>query len=85
MAAGRPIVASDLPAIREVLTPDENARARDARGRSGARGGIRRVVDDPALARTAGTRGGERVRRLHLGPARRAARGALADVAAGAR
>ena len=25
MAAGRPIVASDLPALREVLSPDENA------------------------------------------------------------
>ena len=45
MAAGRPIVASDLPALREVLAPDVNAVLVDARQR--ARAGRR----DPTRAR----------------------------------
>jgi glycosyltransferase involved in cell wall biosynthesis len=50
MAAGRPIVASDLPAIREVLRPDEHA-VLVAPGRADAlAAGIRRVIGDPALA-----------------------------------
>ena len=50
MAAGRPIVASDLPAIREILADDHNA-VLVAPGDAGAlAGGIRRVQADPALA-----------------------------------
>ncbi|MBE3095937.1 MAG: glycosyltransferase family 4 protein [Planctomycetes bacterium] len=49
LAAGRPIVASDLPALREVLTAD-NSAVLVAPGDPGAlAAGIRRVVDDPAL------------------------------------
>ena len=76
MAAGRPIVASDLPAIREVLTAGRERRAGRARQRSGA--GRRHPpasLSDPALAArlaAAARRGAG----LHLGSARRAARGA---------
>ena len=53
LAAGRPIVASDLPAIREVLTDDVNAAARRARAAPIvlADAHRRRVLDDRALAR----------------------------------
>jgi glycosyltransferase involved in cell wall biosynthesis len=49
MAAGRAIVASDLPAIREILRDGENALlvpAGDARALAAA---LRRLVEDPAL------------------------------------
>lgn len=51
LAAGRPIVASRLPALEEVLVDGENAilvAPGDARALAD---GIRRVVADPALAR----------------------------------
>ncbi len=50
MASARPIVASDLPSLREVLRDGENALlvpAGDARGLAAA---VRRLFDDPALA-----------------------------------
>ena len=50
MAAGVPIVASDLPALREVLRHDENAvlvRPDDPAALAVA---IQRLLDDPALA-----------------------------------
>jgi len=50
MAAGRPIVASDLPAIREVLTDGENACLVAPGDEHALAAGIRRVLDDPALA-----------------------------------
>jgi glycosyltransferase involved in cell wall biosynthesis len=50
MAAGRPIVSSDLPAIREVLRHDVNALL-VAPGDPGALAeGIRRLVTDRVLA-----------------------------------
>ena len=50
MASGRPIVASDLPALREVLRPDENAVLVEA-GHAGAlAAGIARVLGDGTLA-----------------------------------
>ncbi len=50
MAAQRPIVASDLPALREVLSPDENAVLVTPGSAPALAAGIRRVLDDPALA-----------------------------------
>jgi glycosyltransferase involved in cell wall biosynthesis len=50
MAAGRPIVASDLPALREVLSPDENAVLVTPGSAPALAAGIRQVIDDPALA-----------------------------------
>jgi glycosyltransferase involved in cell wall biosynthesis len=50
MASGRPIVASDLPALREILRPDENAVLVEA-GHAGAlAAGIARVLGDGTLA-----------------------------------
>ena len=50
MAAGRPIVASDLPAIREVLTDNRNAVLIEAGNPQALTAGIRRLKEDPALA-----------------------------------
>ena len=50
MASGRPIVASDLPAFREVLRPDGNAVLVAPGDEAALADGIRRVVTDGALA-----------------------------------
>ncbi len=49
MAAGRPIVASDLPAMREVLTPDVHAVLVPPGSARALSAGIRRVLSDPAF------------------------------------
>jgi glycosyltransferase involved in cell wall biosynthesis len=49
MAAGRPIVASDLPAIREVLTHERNGWLVPPGDPRTLADGIRRLSDDPAL------------------------------------
>lgn len=49
MAADRPIVASDLPSIREVLTDGRNALLFEAGNAQALTGAIRRIKDDPAL------------------------------------
>ena len=49
MAAGRPIVASDLPAFREVLRHEENALLVEAGTPQAIVAGIQRIKDDPAL------------------------------------
>jgi glycosyltransferase involved in cell wall biosynthesis len=50
MAAGRPIVGSDLPSLREVLRPDENAVLVEAGDAEALAAGIARVLADPGLA-----------------------------------
>lgn len=50
MASGRPIVASDLPALREVLAPDANAVLVEAGDAGALAAGLARVLDDAALA-----------------------------------
>lgn len=50
MAAARPIVASDLPAIREVITPDVQAVLVTPGSPIALADGIRRVLADPAMA-----------------------------------
>jgi glycosyltransferase involved in cell wall biosynthesis len=50
MASGRPIVASDLPALREVLRPDANAVLVEAGNAGALAAGLARVLADPALA-----------------------------------
>ncbi len=49
MAARRPIVATDLPAMREVLTPDVNAILVAPGSAPALSAGIRRVLSDPEL------------------------------------
>ena len=50
MASGRPIVASDLPALREVLRPDENAVVFEAGNAGALAAGLARVLGDAAFA-----------------------------------
>lgn len=49
LAAGRPIVASDLPALREVLVADESAVLVAPGDPAALADGIRRVLADPAF------------------------------------
>jgi glycosyltransferase involved in cell wall biosynthesis len=51
MASARPIVASDLPALREVLRPDGNAVLVEPGSVDALAAGIRRVIEDAALGR----------------------------------
>jgi len=51
MAAGRPIVASDLPSSREVLRDGENALLVPPGHASALAAALRRVLSDPRLAR----------------------------------
>ena len=50
MAAGRAIVASDLPSIREILRDNENAVLVEPGDPEALASGIRRLLDDRALA-----------------------------------
>lgn len=50
MASGRPIVASDLPSMREILTPEKNALLVRPDDPEALAAGIRKLISDPALA-----------------------------------
>jgi glycosyltransferase involved in cell wall biosynthesis len=50
MASGRPIVASDLPALREILRPEANAVLVEAGSAEALAAGVSRVLGDAALA-----------------------------------
>ena len=50
MASGRPIVASDLPSLREILRPDATAVLVDPGDPAALARGITRVLDDAGLA-----------------------------------
>jgi len=50
LAAGRPIVASDLPALREILRDNENARLVPPDDPRALADALRAVTQDPALA-----------------------------------
>ena len=52
MALARQIVASDLSALREVLTPDVHALLVAPGSAADLSAGIRRVLSDPAFAAT---------------------------------
>ncbi|MDD1749108.1 MAG: glycosyltransferase [Methanothrix sp.] len=52
MAAGRPIVATDFPSVREVLRPEENALLVPPDSPGGIARGLRRVLEDSTLAET---------------------------------
>ena len=50
MAAGKPIIASALPSIREVLQHDVNAVLVEPGSAEALASGIQRLIDDPVLA-----------------------------------
>lgn len=54
MAAGRPIVCSDLPVLREILTEGENALFVEADNVQAWEQAVRRLAGDPALRRRLG-------------------------------
>jgi glycosyltransferase involved in cell wall biosynthesis len=62
MAAGKPIVASDLPAIREVLAHERNALLFEPGNPQALTAAIRRVKDDPVLAARLARQAAEDVR-----------------------
>jgi glycosyltransferase involved in cell wall biosynthesis len=62
MASGRPIVASDLPALREVLTDGEQALLAEAGNAGALAAALRRVMDDEDLARGLARRAYDAVR-----------------------
>ncbi len=62
LAAGKPIVGSDLPALREVLRPGENAVLVEAGSPDALAAGMRQVFEDRRLA--------ERMARRAFGDAR---------------
>ena len=51
MAAGRPIVASDLPVLQEILTDQKNAILTTESNPQALANGIRRALEDSTLAR----------------------------------
>jgi len=63
MASGTPVVASDLPALREILTDGENALLVTPDDPAALADGLRRVLDDEALARRLAERAYEDVQR----------------------
>ncbi len=62
MAAGRPIVASDLPSIGEILRDGENAVLVEPGNPQAFVAGIQRIRDDAALARRLAAQAAEDVR-----------------------
>jgi len=63
MAAGRPIVASDLPAIREVLENDVNAVLVEPDSPDALAEGIRRVLENSGLGERLASRAAQDVER----------------------
>jgi glycosyltransferase involved in cell wall biosynthesis len=59
MAAGIPIVASDLPSTREILTPEVNAILVPANDPNALANGIRRLFEDRGLAERIGQKGAQ--------------------------
>jgi glycosyltransferase involved in cell wall biosynthesis len=62
MASGRPIVASDLPALREILTDGAQALLAEAGNAGALAAALRRVIDDEDLARGLARRAYDAVR-----------------------
>lgn len=62
MASGRPIVASDLPSLREVLVDEETALLAEAGNADALRGAVQRVLGDRVLAGRLATQAFETVR-----------------------
>jgi glycosyltransferase involved in cell wall biosynthesis len=67
MASGRPIVASDLPSLREVLRDGENALLVEPGNPQALTAGVARIKNDPALGRRLAERAMEDVRQFTWG------------------
>ena len=61
MAAGKPVITSDIPAFEEMFTPPSEGIRTPAGDAEALAGAIGRVLDDPALARSLGAAAGRRV------------------------
>jgi glycosyltransferase involved in cell wall biosynthesis len=59
-AAGRPIVTTDVPGCREVVTDGDNGLLVPARDAAALAGALQRLIDDAALRRIMGARGRRR-------------------------
>jgi glycosyltransferase involved in cell wall biosynthesis len=81
MASGRPIVATDLPAIREILTDGDTAILVEPGSVNALVNGIRRLRDDQALARRLAQRALEAVGRYTWDERARRLESLLAEVA----
>jgi glycosyltransferase involved in cell wall biosynthesis len=64
MASGRPIVASDLPSLREVLRDGDNALLVEPGNPQALTGGVARIKDDAALGRRLAERATQDVRQF---------------------
>ena len=64
MASGRPIVASNLPSLREVLRDGENALLVEPGNPQALTAGIERIKNDPALGARLAARAAEDVRQF---------------------
>jgi glycosyltransferase involved in cell wall biosynthesis len=64
LASGRPVVASDLPAFREVLDDSRNAVLFEAGSAFALRSAIARLLAEPALAERIGREGFETARQF---------------------
>ena len=84
MASGRPIVASDLPSLREVLRHEENALLVEPGNPQALVAGIQRIKDDAALGPRLAAQARTDVRGVHVGAPRGAARDAVLQDRAGA-
>jgi glycosyltransferase involved in cell wall biosynthesis len=84
LAAGRPIVASDLPAFREVLADGENALLVTPGDAAAIAAAVRRLLDDGPLARRLARRAWEDAARYTWDARAAAIEGLLREVVAGA-
>jgi glycosyltransferase involved in cell wall biosynthesis len=62
MAAGLPVIASDIPANRELVVPDETGFLVKLGDTVGFMQFLRRLIDEPGLGERLGTAGRERIR-----------------------
>jgi glycosyltransferase involved in cell wall biosynthesis len=65
MAAGRPVVTTDIPANRELVTHGENGLLAPPGDPAALAGAIGTLLDDPGLARRMGSQGRRRAERDH--------------------
>jgi glycosyltransferase involved in cell wall biosynthesis len=68
MAAGLPIVTTDVPGCREAVAHGVNGLIVPARDSAALAGALRTLIDDPALRRKFGGAGRERVQREFASP-----------------